>query len=81
MTWLILLLTLSLKIQKIRSLLYKASHLVDCKIKLDDGLQVKIVKVIIAKMGKDGVFLEVEEKVGDELKYYEIMYQQDMVRL
>ncbi|RIA94874.1 hypothetical protein C1645_734494 [Glomus cerebriforme] len=67
--------------EKIRSLLNKASHLVDCKIRLDDGINVKIVKVISAKMGKDGVFLEVEEKVGDELKYYEIMYQQDMVRL
>jgi hypothetical protein len=48
---------------------------VDCKIKLDDGV---CVKVISAKIDKDGVFLEVEEKVGDELEYYEIMYQQDM---
>ena len=79
--WLILLLTLSLKIQKIRSLLNKASVLVDCKIKLDEGFRVKIVKVISAKMVKDGVFLEVEEKVGDEFKCYEVMYQQDMVRL
>jgi hypothetical protein len=74
-------LTLSLKIQKIRSLLSKASHFVDCKVKLDDGVCVKVVKVISAKMDKDGVFLEVEEKVGDELEYYEIMYQQDMIRL
>ena len=56
----------------------KASYLVDCKIKLDDGV---CVKVISAKIDKDGVFLEVEEKVGDELEYYEIMYQQDMIRL
>ncbi|CAG8613649.1 16737_t:CDS:2, partial [Funneliformis caledonium] len=59
----------------------KSSHLVDCKIRLNDEINVKIVKVISAKIGKDGVFLEVEEKVGDELKYYDIMYQQDMVRL
>jgi hypothetical protein len=51
---------------------------VDCKIKLDDGV---CVKVISAKMDKDGVFLEVEGKVEDELVYYEIMYQQDMIRL
>ncbi|CAB4442438.1 unnamed protein product [Rhizophagus irregularis] len=67
--------------KKIRSLLSKASHFVDCKVKLDDGVCVKVVKVISAKMDKDGVFLEVEEKVGDELEYYEIMYQQDMIRL
>jgi hypothetical protein len=48
---------------------------VECKIKFDDGVCVKVVKVISIKMGKDGVFLKVEEKVGDELKYY---YQQDM---
>ncbi|RIA78919.1 hypothetical protein C1645_842061 [Glomus cerebriforme] len=64
--------------RKIRSLMSKASHLVDCKIKLDDGV---FVKVISAKINKNGVFLEVEEKVGDELEYYEIMYQEDMVRL
>ena len=56
----------------------KASYLVDCKIKLDDGV---CVKIISAKIDKDGVFLEVEEKVGDELEYYEIMYQEDMIRL
>ncbi|CAG8491069.1 2592_t:CDS:2 [Paraglomus occultum] len=64
--------------KKISSLLIKASHLVNHKIKLEDGLY---VKVIAAKMNKDNVFLEVEEKVGDELKYYEIEYQQDMVGL
>jgi hypothetical protein len=32
-------------------------------------------------MNKDGVFLVVEEKVGDKLEYYEIIYQQDMVGL
>ena len=53
----------------------------DCKIKFDDGVCVKVVKVISVKMDKDGVFLKVEEKVGDELEYYEIMYQQDIVRL
>ena len=50
----------------------------DRKIKLEDGLY---VKVIAAKANKDNVFLEVEEKVGDKLDYYEIMYQQDMVGL
>jgi hypothetical protein len=48
----------------------------DRKIKLEDGFHVKVVGV---KMSNDGVFLEVEEKVGDKLEYYEIMYQQDMV--
>ena len=47
-------------------------------IKLEDKLYVKVVGV---KMNKDGVFLEVEDKVEDKLEYYEIMYQQDMVRL
>ncbi|CAG8625817.1 2710_t:CDS:2, partial [Funneliformis mosseae] len=64
--------------KKIRSLLNKASHLVDCKIRLDDGINIKIVKVMSAKMDKDSVFLEMKEKVEDKLKYYEIMYQQDM---
>ena len=50
----------------------------DHKIKLEDGLYVKVIAV---KMNKDNVFLEVEEKVGDELEYYEIEYQQDMVGL
>ena len=74
-------LTLSLKIQKICSLISKASYLVDCKIKLDDGICVKVVKIISMKIDKDGIFLEVEEKVRDELEYYEIMYQEDIVRL
>ncbi|CAG8483170.1 10693_t:CDS:2 [Paraglomus occultum] len=39
------------------------------------------VKVIAVKMNKDNGFLEVEKKVGDELEYYEIEYQQDMVGL
>ncbi|CAG8698068.1 13470_t:CDS:2, partial [Ambispora leptoticha] len=64
--------------KKIRSLLVKASYLVDHKIKLEDGLYVKVIAV---KMNNDNVFLEVEEKVGDELEYYEITYQQDMVGL
>ncbi|CAG8622116.1 16752_t:CDS:2 [Funneliformis mosseae] len=67
--------------KKIRSLLSKASHFVDCKVKLDDGVCVKVIKVNSTKMNKDSVFLEVEEKVGDELEYYEIMCQQDMIRL
>jgi hypothetical protein len=71
-------LTLSLKIQEICSLLNKAARLVDGEIKLDNGICVKVVKVM---MDKDGVFLEVEEKVEDGLEHYEIMYQQDMVRL
>ena len=50
----------------------------DRKIKLEDRLYVKVIAV---KMSKDGVFLEVEEKVGDKLEYYEIMYQRDMVGL
>ncbi|CAG8524608.1 5702_t:CDS:2, partial [Acaulospora morrowiae] len=53
----------------------KASHLVDHKIKLEDGFYVTVIGI---KMNKDNVFLEVEEKVGDELEYYEIEYQQDM---
>ncbi|CAG8812746.1 25206_t:CDS:2, partial [Dentiscutata erythropus] len=61
--------------KKIRSLLVKASYLVDRKIKLEDGLYVKVIAV---KMNNDNVFLEAEEKVGDELEYYEITYQQDM---
>ncbi|CAG8762707.1 30459_t:CDS:2 [Gigaspora margarita] len=64
--------------KKIRTLLAKASYLVDRKIKLEDGLYVKVIAV---KMNNENVFLEVEEKVGDELEYYEIMYQQDMVGL
>ncbi|CAG8739146.1 6224_t:CDS:2 [Funneliformis caledonium] len=60
--------------KKIYYLLSKASHFVDCKVKLDDGVCVKVVKVISMKMNKDSVFLEMEEKVGDELEYYEIMY-------
>ncbi|KAF0552471.1 hypothetical protein F8M41_021787 [Gigaspora margarita] len=64
--------------KKIRSLMVKASYLVDHKIKLEDKLYVKVVAV---KMNNDGVFLEVEEKVGNELEYYEITYQQDMVGL
>ncbi|CAG8629392.1 6979_t:CDS:2, partial [Acaulospora morrowiae] len=64
--------------KKIRSLMTKASYLMDHKIKLEDELYVKVVAV---KMNNDGVFLEVEEKVGKELKYYEITYQQDMVGL
>ena len=56
----------------------KASDLVGCKIKLYDNA---VVKVISAKMNLDGVFLEVEENVKGELKYYEIMYHQDMVGL
>ena len=66
------------KIQKICSLLSKAPYFVDCNIKFDDGVCVKVVKVISIKMNKDGVFLKVEEKVEDELEYYEIIYQQDM---
>ncbi|CAG8679323.1 5190_t:CDS:2, partial [Gigaspora rosea] len=61
--------------KKIRSLLVKASYLVDHKIKLENGLYVKVIAV---KMNNENVFLEVEEKVGDELEYYEILYQQDM---
>jgi hypothetical protein len=49
------------------------------KIKHDDGLGVKFIKVISAKMNEEGVFLEVEEEVGAELEYYEIMYQEDIV--
>ncbi|RIA80299.1 hypothetical protein C1645_745348 [Glomus cerebriforme] len=64
---------------KIRSLMIKASYLVGRKVEHDDGLGVKFVKVISAKMNEDGVFLEVEEKVGAELEYYEIMYQEDIV--
>ncbi|CAG8435116.1 7456_t:CDS:2 [Funneliformis mosseae] len=63
---------------KIRSLMNKASYLVGRKIKLEDKLYVKVIAV---KTNDDGVFLEVEEKVGDKLEYYEIMYQQDMVGL
>ncbi|CAG8508358.1 4747_t:CDS:2 [Paraglomus occultum] len=51
---------------------------VNHKIKLEDGFYVKVIAV---KMNKDNVFLEVEEKVGDKLEYYEIEYQQDMVGL
>ncbi|CAG8438286.1 8030_t:CDS:2 [Funneliformis caledonium] len=64
--------------KKIRSLMNKASYLVGRKIKLEDKLYVKVIAV---KTNDDGVFLEVEEKVGDKLEYYEIMYQQDMVGL
>ncbi|RHZ82841.1 hypothetical protein Glove_103g242 [Diversispora epigaea] len=64
--------------KKIRSLMVKASHLVDHKIKLEDGLYVKVVAV---KMNNDNIFLEVEEKVEDKFEYYEITYQQDMVGL
>jgi len=32
-------------------------------------------------MNKEGVFLEVEEKVGDRFEYYEIIYHQDIVGL
>jgi len=56
----------------------KASHLVDCRIKLEDGIDVKVISV---KMNKENVFLEVEEKVDNGLEYYEIEYQQDMVGL
>ena len=56
----------------------KASHLVDCRIKLEDGIDVKVISV---KMNKENVFLEVEEEVGSELEYYEIEYQQYMVAL
>ncbi|RGB40744.1 hypothetical protein C1646_752968 [Rhizophagus diaphanus] len=65
-----------LPIEKNRSLLVKASYLLNRKIKLEGGFHVKVVCVM---MSNDGVFLEVEEKVGDKLEYYEIMYQQDMV--
>ncbi|CAB4474629.1 hypothetical protein RhiirA5_435364 [Rhizophagus irregularis] len=67
-----------LPIEKNRSLLDKASYLLNRKIKLEDGFHVKVVGV---KMSNDGIFLEVEEKVEDKLEYYEIMYQQDMVEV
>ncbi|GES73481.1 hypothetical protein GLOIN_2v1867484 [Rhizophagus clarus] len=68
-----------LTITKIHSLMVKASYLFGRKVKYDDGLGVKFVKVISVKANEDGVFLGVEEKVGAELKYYEIMYQEDIV--
>ena len=46
----------------------------DRKIKLEDGIYVKVIAV---KMNKDNVYLEVEDK----LERYEIMYQRDMVGL
>lgn len=56
----------------------KASYLLDRKIKLEDNLYVKVVAV---KMNNNDVYLEVEEKVGDQLEYFEIAYQQDMIGL
>ncbi|RIA81531.1 hypothetical protein C1645_790231, partial [Glomus cerebriforme] len=49
---------------KIRSLMVKASYLVSRKVKHDDELDIKFVKVISVKINEDGVFLEVKEKVG-----------------
>ncbi|CAG8698038.1 4303_t:CDS:2, partial [Funneliformis caledonium] len=41
------------------------------------AVQSNFKKIICqSRCRKDGVFLEVEEKVGDKLEYYEIMYQQ-----